>query len=399
MAVLLTSLLWAALAAAPSPVRCPTHEAAAVELGNADAPLRLSAYVDPASTSAATTWTELQRIVAEHGDGLAIAVWFVRPPQAYDPRIERVRRLALAAVRLGRVREALALVARRGPEFVAVALADESRHDGLARALAVERRALDDALTRRCDAARVDDASAMAAELARRSTLGALRLPAFVVGTFVFDDGPGLDRVRAELAREPVRSALRWRIEAEPAGAPPIRGTSETMRVPPPGGADLGGVGLPHRLVVVAQGEDDPNLFLTLPRALQFRAAHPGVLSVHVRAIGRSFVATQLRQRLCAARLGGRELDYLRALAAAPDVRREPDEALVELMRALDAIADRDCGDADEPPATGLAEGAWLDGIPRSAAELDDLTSLVRQGQRARRPLSLWTAIPAGEAP
>ncbi|MBX7083265.1 MAG: hypothetical protein K1X88_28925 [Nannocystaceae bacterium] len=395
LGVPLGALAPAAAAAAPAPAAsCPDEPRATLQLGSATAPLQLSVFLDPANATALTSWTELQRIVAEREGQLGVAVWFVRPLQAFDPRSDRVRRFALAATRLGATRGALAQVARHGVEATAVALGDPPRRDALAQALGLEPAALAKALADPCDGDRLDLASGRVLELARASTLGMLRLPALALGSFVFDDSPQLDRVRPELGREPVRAALRWRADVEP--PPPLepRPRVERLRVPPRGGLSLGGPGLPHRLVVMAQGEDDPNLFLTLPRALQYRASAPRSLTIHVLARGRSFVATQLRQRLCAARRLGRDLEYARVLAASPDVRREPDVATVELLRALDGVDETACADEPDPAEAGLPEGTWLDGQPRSATELEDIAGLLRQADRATRALSPWMPRP-----
>ncbi len=388
----------AATAAEPAAAAtCPDEPRATLQLGSPTAPLQLAVFLDPANATALTSWTELQRIVAEREGQLGVAVWFVRPLQAFDPRSDRVRRFALAAARLGAVRGALAQVARHGAEATAVVLGDPPRRDRLAQELGLDPAAFAKALADRCDGDRIDRGSSRVLELARSSTLGMLRLPAFALGNFVFDDGPQLERVRPELGREPVRAALRWRADVEP--PPPLepRPRVERLRVPPRGGVALGGPGLPHRLVVMAQGEDDPNLFLTLPRALQYRAAAPRSLTIHILARGRSFVATTLRQRLCAARRLGRQLEYARVLAASPDVRREPDPATTELLRALDAVPEKDCGEEPDPAEAGLPEGTWLDGQPRSATELEDIAGLLRQADRATRPLSPWTPRPGDD--
>src|SRR5690606_32532030 len=89
------------------------------------------------------------------------------------------------------------------------------------------------------------------------------RLPVFVVGDAVFDDPPGASRLRTELGR----AGQRARDEIDPPDAVPIptlKATSARMRRPDVGGILLGGPGLPHRFVLMARDEEDPNLFMML---------------------------------------------------------------------------------------------------------------------------------------
>jgi hypothetical protein len=370
---------------------CPDQASAAVELGLAAAPLHLDAFLDPSSPQALVSWVELLRIVGEREPELHVAVWLVRPLGPIDPRAERVRRLAWAAARLGRVEPVLRQVARVGAEHVAAALASTERRHALAATIGLEPALLDRALADVCDAGRIDLATIAVVELGRGATLGLVRLPAFALGELVFDDAPTLERVRPELAREPMRRALRRR--TAPAAPPEARPRAERLRVPPPGGLVLGGVGLRHRLLVMAQAEDDPSLFLSLPRALQHRADHPGQLSVHVLARGQSLGASILRHRLCAARTLGRELDYARLLAAAPDARQRPDDETSALLHLLDEVPEEACEHEPDPARTNLAEGTWLDGLPRSPTELEDLPTLLELSAASARPLAPWSSV------
>jgi hypothetical protein len=65
------------------------------------------------------------------------------------------------------------------------------------------------------------------------------------------------------------------------------------------------------------------------------------------------------------------------------------------MLGQLDREADAHCGDVETDP--GLTEGAWLDGVPRSATELEDLPGLLRQGAATRRVLDLFLHVPATE--
>ncbi|HWB78141.1 MAG TPA: hypothetical protein VG755_24420, partial [Nannocystaceae bacterium] len=170
---------------------------------------------------------------------------------------------------------------------------------------------------------------------------------------------------------------------------------AERLRVPPPGGIVLGGVGLRHRLLVMAQSEDDPNLFLSLPRALQYRADHPGELALHIVSRGQSLGATILRHRLCAARKIDRELDYARLLAAPPETRQRPDDDTAALIRALDAVPEELCENEPDPARANLPDGTWLDGLPRSPTELEDLAALLKVSSATTRPLAPWSSAAA----
>lgn len=383
----MSALLLAAVLAAPAaaPPQCPDRAVATLELGRDDAPTRLHAFFDPAAGGALGIFAELRRMVAERPDELGISVWLVRPLAAFDPRMDRVRRFAWAAARADRLDDALTVIARLGSDQIAATLLDGDRTRALAPSLHLAPAVLVDTLAEGCDRTRLDLASAQVARLGRGATLGLVRLPAFAIGGFVFDDTPGLERVRPELGREPVRRSLRWRAAMSPAAPAPVR--VDRMRTPPPGGLVLGGLGLPHHLAVMGQGEDDPTLFLSLPRALQYRSEHPGRLAVHILARGNGFGANVLRARLCAAARLGRELDYARLLAGPPDARRDPDAATIELLKLLDAEADARCGDTGQPEGEVLPEGAWLDGVPRSPTELDDLPNLLRPAAAGTRPL------------
>ncbi len=76
----------------------------------------------------------------------------------------------------------------------------------------------------------------------------------------------------------------------------------------------VGGVGLPHRLVVFAEHDEHPN-FCSLAPVLEFRRQNPGVLAVQVIARGTNTGARQLRVRTCVAERLGLQLEYLRILA------------------------------------------------------------------------------------
>jgi hypothetical protein len=365
-------------------------------IGPRDAALRVEAFLDPSATSAHASWVELRRVVGEGEGRVRVDVRLVRPGGAFDPRADRVRRFAVAAARLGQLEAALRLVAREGHERLDVRLRQASERSRLAEGLDVPAGKLGEALGDPCVPALLDAATSRAHEAWRKAALGTIRLPAYVLGDRVFDDGATLTSLRPELAREPMRRARA--LHATPTPAPEAKPRAARLRVPPRGGVRLGGVGLPHRMVLMADTEDDEALALTLPRLLAFRSEHPGIVSVQILARGHSLGATELRHRLCAARLRDRELDYARVLAIPPALRREPSPAIAELLAELDEVPESECEAEPDPATRGLPGGIWLDGLPRSLGELEDVGALVRLTEAWDRPLSLiWAPAPASE--
>lgn len=391
--LLVLSRLWSALAAAPGP-GCPDAPEPAVRIGAADATTRIEVFLDPAASTALGSWLELRRIAAER-DELQIAVWFARPLGPFDPRTERVRRFVLAASRAGRTTRALRQVALLGAERMAARIEDQAERGRLAADLDLTPAVLARVRADRCDDVRLTDASARLIERSRDATMGIIRMPAIVLGPLVFDDAPGLDRVRAELDREPLRQSLRRRA-ATPVNVE-LRPSAERLRVPPAGGLVLGGLGLRHHLVITSTSEDDAVLFLGLPRALAHRSEHPGELAIHLFARGESLSATTLRQRLCAAGLLHRELDYVRLLAGSPESRRSPDPDTQALLAELDGVAEARCADAVDAVREQIPEGIWLDGLPRSPTELEDIVSHLRASRAGSRPLAPWWSPPVAD--
>jgi hypothetical protein len=396
--VAITSIFatWLALAPIGDDVCAEIPRGPTIVIGSDDAALRVEAFLDPAATTAHASWVELRRVVGESRGGVRVDLRLVRPAGAFDPRADRVRRFAVAAARLGALDPALRLVAREGHERLDVRLRQASEREALARALGVAVGRLGEALGDPCLAALLDAATTRANQAWKQAALGSIRLPAYVLGDRVFDDGAALASLRPELGREPMRRARA--LHAAPAAAPEAKPRAARLRVPPRGGLRLGGVGLPHRMVLMAESEDDESLALTLPRLLAYRSEHPGVVSVQILARGSSLGATELRHRLCAARRRDRELDYARVLAVPPALRRDPSPAISELLAELDEVAESECDEEPDPATRGLPGGIWLDGLPRSLGELEDVSALVRLTEAWDRPLSLvWSPAPASE--
>jgi hypothetical protein len=362
---------------------CADEPPAPIVLGPARASLLARAHLDPSSPSALVVWLELRRLVADYEGELRVEVSLVRQPPPRDPRADRVRRFAARMAAIDRLAVALRLVARRGVERLSAVLAREGGAAELARELGVDPRAIDGHDP--CDDARIEAATVALEQRLAREGSPMLKPPVYEVGDLLFEDATTLDRLRPELARVRSRErAARWRRRPFVAGE--VKPRSEAMRRPPAIGVVLGGLGLRHRLVLNARDEDDPALFLVLPRVLRWRATHPGRLAVQIVARGESLGGADLRRRLCVARRLDRVADYVRHLAEPPESRRTPESEA--LLRELDAIGDETCAGELDPAALGLPDSAWLDGLPRGASELDDLDGLIRAAEAAERPLA-----------
>jgi hypothetical protein len=381
---LLAPLLLAAPAtpAADATARCPADDAPALVLGRGRGEPDITAFLDPADADALRTFVSLRDLSRERPD-LRIVIRFAEPPEHGDPLPATVRAWALAAARRGKLEAALRIVAADGPLWVAARIGTPGGRKRLAERLPIA----DDAIDPACASRHVDAASA---EIGARFQLfnnPVYRLPVFVVGDTVFDDPPGAARLRAELGR--AGQHARDRIDPpEAVPIPTLKATSARMKRPDLGGILLGGTGLPHRFVLMARDEDDPNLFMMLPTLLEYRAEHPGRLAVHVVARGASVGGMRLRQRLCAARTLGLQRAYVEVLATPPDEDgfRRVDE--VKLLARLDEVPEKTCEAEVDPAELDLPDGAWLDGLPRTRAELGSLPSTMRLLEAALRPLS-----------
>jgi hypothetical protein len=153
----------------------------------------------------------------------------------------------------------------------------------------------------------------------------------------------------------------------------------------------VGGVGLPHRLVLFVEHDEHPNLANLVP-VLEWRRAHPGQLAVQVIARGTTGAARQLRLRLCAAQHLGLELEYLRRLTRDPLTRtvREP----IPLTERLDEAAEAhkcELGEPELEPGPGgvrsLPDGAWLDGTAVGQGDLEAIGARILGLEAAQRPL------------
>jgi hypothetical protein len=365
---------------------CSDRPPAPFVLGPATASLVARAHLDPTLPSALVTWLELRRLVADHEGDLRLEIWLVRQPPPRDPRADRVRRFASRMAARDRLQAALRQVALRGVERLSAMLTRASGTAELARELGVDAKVLDDDADPCADARIEASTEALEQRLAEQGK-PTLRPPVFEVGDVVDEDSPALDKLRPELARVRNRERLA-KGRRRPVVTGEAKPRSDAMRRPPLTGVVLGGIGLRHRLVINARDEDDPTLFLVLPRVLRWRSAHPGRLAVHIVARGESLGAQDLRQRLCAARRIDRVAEYVRWLAEPPESRRTAAAESEALLHELDSISEETCAGELDPAALGLPDSMWLDGLPRGTSELDDLDGLLRAAEAAERPLA-----------
>lgn len=392
--MVLSTLAPVLLLLAPAPARvCPDTPPA--QLGPAGAPTEVDVYIDPAQgDDALLTVLDLQRLVAEHEGRLRVDLHVVRGPSGgSDPRAEEIRAWLVSVARRGRLVPALRLLARDGFERVHARLSDPGGFAALARAIELSERELRESLDDPCAPGRLRTDSRRLFEAFRAAGSTVFRLPVFTFGTTVSED---LDRLRAELARAPLEQT-RARREG-PVQPPAARPSSVRLRRPRLGGALLGGPGLPHRFVVMGRDEDDPSLIMLLPPVLEYRQRHPGELAIHVVARGISVGGMRLRHRLCAARRLGRVPEYIAYLARDPNARRTLTSAQSALLEELDAVPEERCEDQVDPAELGLPDGGWLDGIPRTRSELDDLGTTLDQLEAAHRPLSPLLSPPQSSA-
>lgn len=380
-------------AAASAPV---CDEATVLELGPAEAPTAVDAYLDPASAQSWRTWLELRRLVVDHAGEVRVRLHWASSGGVRQPQAERVRAFVVSLAYSGHAEATLRVLSRDGLERLHARLVDPPAHALLAEELGVPAPRIGQALRDRCARRRVVEHGRRLHEALALDVDGMARLPAFVLGELAFDDGPNLDRLRPELGRE----GLRRRTREDPpvvGPPPPIEATSERMQRPALQGLLLGGPGLPHRFVVMARDEEDPTLFVVLPPVLAERLARPGRMALHVVSRGVSDGAERLRHRLCAARTLGLGPAYVDYLARDALLRQTPSAADHGLLETLDDVPASRCAHEIDPVDLDLPDGAWLDGLPRSRSELGSLDATLRLLDAAFRPLDLVLISPRDE--
>lgn len=403
--VLVASALAAVLWAAPadvSPARCPAHE---LRIGPAEAPLGITAYLDPFAPSTFHLWLNLRRLVADHRGDVGVRVVPISTAMVETLGDARIFRTLLGAGARGRLEAVLRLLDREGRDRLAARLADPAARAAVAAEIGLPAADLSNILEDRCIDAAVRAGKAELQRLHRDAGGYLGRPPIFAVGqATAFEDGPDLERLRTELAREAQRQRSNRPLVRSL--VVPRRGVSQRlMRPPASAGMLVGGVGLPHRLVIFAEHDEHPNFSLLGP-ALELRRHHPGVLAIQVIARGNSAGARQLRVRTCVAERLGLQLEYLRLLAREGEgTRREPRSAAAQqfLARLDDAPEAQTC-DLGEPElergpggVTALPEGVWLDGAAVGQSDLDALFARLAGADAAQRPLDAVFSAAAPE--
>lgn len=361
-------------------------------LGPVDAPVQLTAYVDPLAPGALALWLELRRLVSDLRGELRVRIEPVNTAMVRDAATERLLRWFVAASDLGAQEAALRLLDRDGRDRLALRL---SRPGGPAALAAEIGKAPAELQPGACAEGRLEAArrTLRAQQLRAGGYLG--RPPLFVLPErLAIEDNGTLERVRGEVARE-VQLLRAGRRPGARGSYPPARSGVSLRLIRPPAAAGMvvGGLGLPHRLVLFVEHDEHPNLTNLAP-VLEYRRNHPGQLAVQVIARGTSPAARQLRQRLCAAQVLGLELEYLRRLARDPMTRWSGVAEAVPLPQRLDEAAEAHKCDLGEPElepgpsgVRGLPDGAWLDGTAVGQGDLEAIGVRIVGLEAAQRPL------------
>lgn len=399
----LLAVFLAAADATPGAAACVPSPA--LRIGPTDAPLALTVFFDPFAAGTLPLWLELRRLVADHEGALGVRLVPAPTTMVETAGETRFLRLLLRAAAQGRLEAVLRALDRDGRERLGVRLADPAQRAVLASELGVRAADLAAWLDDPCPDATVSAGKRELQQLhaAAGGYLG--RPPLFALGmATAFEDGPGLERLRSELAREIQRQRSRRTVARAP--APPRRGVSPRLiRPPASAGMLIGGVGLPHRLVVFAEHDEHTNFALLAP-AREFRRQQPGVLAIQVIARGNSAGARQLRQRTCVAERLGLQLEYLRILAGPGEGGRREGRsaAAAEFLARLDAAPEAQDCDLSEPElergpggVTGLPDGVWLDGAAVGQSDLDALAARLSAADSAQRPLDAVFSAAAPE--
>ena len=375
---------------AAAPPSCP----APAGLGPADAPVQLTAYLDPLAPGSLGLWLELRRLVGDLQGHLHVRLE-PATSQTRDPLAERLLRWIVALGDRGVQEAALRLIDRDGRDRLALRLA---RPDGPAALMAAvtgpDPAAPPDARAEACAAARVEAARRDLRVQQQRAGGYLGRPPLFVLGPgdrVAFEDTGGLEKVRGEVSRE---------LQRQRAGRPATRTTwpparpgvsARLIRPPADAGMMVGGVGLPHRLVLFIEHDEHPNLANLVP-VLEYRRTRLGQLAIQVIARGTTSAARQLRSRLCAAQHLGLELEYLRRLTRDP-LTRAVREAVPLTDRLDDAAEAHNCelGEPALEPGPGgvqsLPDGIWLDGTAVGQGDLEAIGTRILGLEAAQRPL------------
>lgn len=405
-AIVLATIARQGPAAATDTRTCAPNEATDELLGPAGSTSTVDLYLDPIHPDALPLWLELRRLVHDHEGEVSVRAHIVRGREQRDRRVhDPVRAWVLAAASHRRLLPALRVLAREGPERVHARLNARDALEALAREIDIEPSVLTRELEASCALARLEEATDAFAGLDEATDDPSGAMPVFVVdGETVIRGDPRLERLRPELSSRGVRPPPESPLPAlRPQGRSPAM-----VRPAIASGIKLGGVGLPHRMLILASGEQDPSMHAHLESVLRFRADNPGLLSVQIVARGRSLPARLFADRLCVARGLGRELDYARYLAEGRAYLRAPSPWDAILLRELDEADARGCdvdeGDRRSPEDApewreGLRDGPWIDGTLGSGPDLDHLDRTLRLLEAAQRPLGPLLSPPSRAEP
>jgi hypothetical protein len=389
----------AVLGVSPAP-SCPDL---ALRLGPADAPVAVTAYLDPFTGPSLALWLELRRLVADGAGALGVRIVPIGSAMIDTAGDARVLRWLVGVAARGKQEAALRLIDRDGRERLALRLADPAGRGEVAGELGMRpddhAAALDDPCTG--EALRAGKAALQKLHAAAGGYIG--RPPLFAVGdSIAFEDTTTLDRLRLELGRERQRRRG-WRPPTRPVAQGRKGVSPRLMRPPASAGMLVGGVGLPHRLVVFADHDEHPNFSLLGP-ATAYRAKNPGRLAIQVIARGNSAGARQLRLRTCVAERLGLQLDYLRLLAREGGKRETRGAAASELIARLEGAPEAQTCELGEPElergpggVTALPEGVWLDGAAVGQSDLEALAARLAAVESAQRPLDAVFSATAPE--
>jgi hypothetical protein len=360
--------------------------------GPADAPTVLQLYIDPTApeTNPLRAWLEVRRIAGERGGELRVELVPTRGGAVEaDADSDAVRLWFMAVTMLGKAEEALRLLERQDVLRVASDLRSEEGRARLAREVGLDPEAVEAKRTGasgRCLRRSLERASnhlAIQTSGQRSSLVGIIDREGHE--QFQYVDAQ-LSELRTQLDRlTTVPGFVDEAVGYIPFLPPMSTRASRFDRVFPETGVLVGGVALPHRLVIFVEDEEHGRLPDWLEPAMRYRTAHPGRLSVQVIAAGVGSRAISLRRRLCAARTLGLEVEYLLHLSARPAARRLHETDLYEVLQP---VADSDACSDSEPLETrpgddgpgarrggdfGHPRGAWLDGRPVNPADLEGL--------------------------
>jgi len=388
----LAALIAVLLGAAPPPPARPTCTALPL-VGPSDAPVQVRWFFDPVLSGNLNLWFAIRRLTGDLEGEVSFVPVIVASATHRSPGEERVRAWFAAVACQRRSEEALQLIAREGTARVSRWLEDEDGRQTLAAAIGVST----DGIRRSELDALIERGSAEFRARIQSSTGRVGRPPAFAIsGSGTFEDGSQL-----EALRRAIEESRRTVVHPRSTAALARKGVSQHLARPPASaGMLIGGVALPHRVVILAEEEEHPD-FLLLHAVLELRRRHPGWFAIQVIARGQTRAAAILRRRLCAATHLGRELDYLRVLT-----RNTSPEAADTLRTSLDASLDEnscvpreDSEDALAEGSLALPSGLWLDGAVLGQRELARLEPEILQIEATISPLDAVFSAAAPPAP